>query len=108
MSPTPTFRLTPLYGGAITASLPTSFKDASSLRQIPDHQEVYIDSDGYSSIVVDILEYVAKDTDEDALQYHFHDLVDGTGDSTNVIAQERGGDGTGECCAGKRREPRDG
>ncbi|KAH7138274.1 hypothetical protein B0J11DRAFT_514006 [Dendryphion nanum] len=83
------FKSTPLYGGAIQADLPTNFHDASTIRQIPDHQEVYIDSNGYSSIVIDILEYVTKDTDEEALQYHFADLIDGTGDKTNVLEQSR-------------------
>jgi hypothetical protein len=98
------FKSTPLYGGAITVNLPTGFGDArsgpslptpathrlttpSTIRQIPDHQEVYLDSDGYTSIVFEILEYVDKKTDDEALQYHFQDLVDGTGDSTNVLEQ---------------------
>lgn len=56
---------------------------------MPDHQEVYLDADGYSSIVVEILEYVEKSSDEEALQYHFNDLVDGTGDSTNILEHGR-------------------
>lgn len=54
---------------------------------MPDHQEVYLDTNGYSSVVVEILEYVHKPTDEAALQYHFADLVDGTGDATNILGQ---------------------
>lgn len=61
----------------------------SNIRQIPDHQEVYLDTNGYTSIVVEILEYVDKPSDDEALQYHFADLVDGTGDATSVIAQEK-------------------
>jgi hypothetical protein len=59
----------------------------STIRQIPDHQEVYLDGNSYASIVFDILEYQEKPTDEEAMQYHFQDLVDGTGDSTNVLNQ---------------------
>ncbi|KAE8844885.1 hypothetical protein PTNB85_03150 [Pyrenophora teres f. teres] len=81
------FTNTPLYGGAITMDLPSNFADASQFRQIPDNQEVYLDNAGYSSIVVEILEYVEKPSDEEALQYHFADLVDGTGDATTVIEQ---------------------
>ncbi|KAH9879827.1 hypothetical protein J1614_001851 [Plenodomus biglobosus] len=81
------FTNTPLYGGAITLDLPSSFADASQIRQIPDHQEVYLDANGYSSIVVEILEYVDKGSDEAALQYHFGDLVAGTGDATRVVEQ---------------------
>ncbi|KAF2660613.1 Mog1p/PsbP-like protein [Lophiostoma macrostomum CBS 122681] len=81
------YKSTPLYGGAITVDLPAGFGDASTIRQIPDHQEVYLDGNGYASLVVDILEYQDKPTDEEALQYHFQDLIDGTGDSTNVLNQ---------------------
>tara|TARA_R110002003_G_scaffold1183_3_gene22555 strand:+ start:7268 stop:7498 length:231 start_codon:yes stop_codon:yes gene_type:complete len=55
---------------------------------VPDHQEVYLDTNGYSSIVIEILEYVNNGSDEEALQYHFADLVEGTGDSTTVLKQE--------------------
>lgn len=39
--------------------------------------------------MVEILEYVNKPTDEEALQYHFADLVDGTGDATTLVNQGR-------------------
>jgi hypothetical protein len=49
---------------------------------------VYLDTNGYSSIVIEILQYVEKASDEEALQYHFADLVDDTGDSTNILEHE--------------------
>jgi hypothetical protein len=104
--PEMSFTEIPLYGGAMTVDLPSQFADTrsvlkfhpsvsrhaplttnSQIREVPDHQEVYIDTDGYSSVVVEILEYVDKPSDEEALQYHFADLVDGTGDSTNMLDQ---------------------
>ncbi|KAF2738328.1 Mog1p/PsbP-like protein [Polyplosphaeria fusca] len=81
------FNSTPLFGGAITVSLPANFGDASQIRQIPDHQEVFLDADGFTSIVFEILEWVDKPSDEQALQYHFQDLIEDTGDSTNVLDQ---------------------
>jgi hypothetical protein len=99
------FTNTPLFGGAITVDLPSNFADTrsaqstpvtttlhtncsnSTIREIPDHQEVYLDRDGYSSIVLEILEYVSKPSDTEALAYHFDDLVDGTGDSTTILSQ---------------------
>ncbi|OAL46271.1 Mog1p/PsbP-like protein [Pyrenochaeta sp. DS3sAY3a] len=86
------FTDTPLYGGAITVDLPSGTHTNhlySQIRQVPDHQEVYLDAEGYSSIVVEILEYVNKPSDEEALQYHFADLVDGTGDATTLVNQGR-------------------
>lgn len=60
----------------------------SQIREVPDHQEVYLDTNGYSSIVVEILEYQEKGSDEEALQYHFADLIDEE-DSTNILEQGR-------------------
>lgn len=45
-----------LFGGAITASLPENFEDASKFRQIPDNQEVFVDKDSDVSVIVEILE----------------------------------------------------
>lgn len=81
------FTNTPLYGGAITLDIPSTFADASQIRQIPDHQEVYLDAAGYASIVVEILEYVEQGSDEAALQFHFGEVVEGTGDATTVLEQ---------------------
>ncbi|KAF2641537.1 Mog1p/PsbP-like protein [Massarina eburnea CBS 473.64] len=83
------FKQTALFGGAITVDLPTVFGDTSQIRQVPDHQEVFLDINGYSGAIIEILEYVDKPTDEEALQYHFADLVDGTGDATNLLGQGR-------------------
>ncbi|XPS91459.1 hypothetical protein M3J09_000877 [Ascochyta lentis] len=82
------FTDTLLYGGAITVDLPSNFADTSQIREVPDHQEVYLDTNGYSSIVVEILEYQEKGSDEEALQYHFADLIDEE-DSTNILEQGR-------------------
>jgi hypothetical protein len=59
----------------------------STIREVPDHQEVHLSSTGYTSIVLELLEYVDKPTDAEALQYHFVDLVDGTGDATNILSE---------------------
>jgi flavin-dependent dehydrogenase len=52
----------------LTSSFPSNF------RQVPDNQEVYLDADGFSSVVVEILERVEK-PDPEALEYHFKDLI---------------------------------
>ena len=49
---------------------------------------MYLENDGYSSVVVEILERVERASDEEALQHHFADLTDGTGDRTSVLGIE--------------------
>ena len=64
-----------LFGGAITMSLPDNFEDVSSLRQVPDHQEVFVDKLTETSLIVEILNYEETITDENAASYYFEDLA---------------------------------
>lgn len=50
-----------LYGGAITVDLPIDVIDASDLRQIPDHQEVFLSDKTLSSIIFEINQYQQVD-----------------------------------------------
>jgi flavin-dependent dehydrogenase len=69
----------------------------SNFRQIPDNQEVYLDADGFSSIVVEILERVEK-PDAEALEYHFKDLI--TDDEDDAAEKTRVW-GSGSAVGGK-------
>ncbi|KAK5057552.1 hypothetical protein LTR84_011552 [Exophiala bonariae] len=53
-----TYRLRELYGGAITVELPTDLIDSSDIRQIPDHQEVFLSRETLTSIIIEINNYV--------------------------------------------------
>ncbi|KAI9670197.1 MAG: Peptide-methionine (S)-S-oxide reductase [Alyxoria varia] len=69
-----------IYGGAITAELPTDYLDVSNLRQVPDNQEVYLSKAGLTSIIFDILERAEPpdhpcETDEEAIKYHYQDVI---------------------------------
>ncbi|KAL6804503.1 hypothetical protein J3E68DRAFT_393591 [Trichoderma sp. SZMC 28012] len=74
------YRSTPLYGGAITCDLPKHFADVSKLRQVPDNQEVWIDKDGFTSIIFEITERVGEpgsgpEIDGRAMTTHLEDMV---------------------------------
>jgi Ran-interacting Mog1 protein len=58
--PMSSFSTRDLYGGAITAQLPTDFLDASDLRQVPDHQEVYLSPRTLTSAVLEINQYISS------------------------------------------------
>ena len=51
-----------LYGGAISVVLPFGSIDASDLRQVPDHQEVFLQGHTLTSIIFEINEYQTSDT----------------------------------------------
>ena len=61
----------------------------STIRQVPDNQEVYIDKDGFTSIIFDITQRVdapgsGLERDGRALTVHLEDLVGDDADSVKV------------------------
>ncbi|CAF1199045.1 unnamed protein product [Adineta ricciae] len=66
----------PLFGGAIQAFLPDRSVDASTLRLVPNNQEVFMHSDSDQSIIVEILERVDEVSEENAIKYHFDALAE--------------------------------
>ncbi|TGJ77600.1 hypothetical protein E0Z10_g10671 [Xylaria hypoxylon] len=75
-----TYKSTPLFGGALVCEMPTKFADVSTLRQVPDNQEVYIDMEGFTTIIVEINERVGAggstpEIDGRALTTHLEEIV---------------------------------
>lgn len=68
-----------LFGGAITLEADLALLDASTLRQVPDTQEVLLSHDSDVSIIVEVLQCVDKATDAAdmgvAARYHFDSLA---------------------------------
>ena len=91
-----------IYGGAITAELPTDYFDVryvhpashpyvsysltciillhSDIRQVPDNQEVFLHETGVTSIIFDTLDRAEPPdhpctTDEEAIRYHYQDVI---------------------------------
>jgi len=64
----------PLFGGAMTIALPEPFTDVSAFRQVPNHQEVYLDPATDRSLVVEINQYNEEEEDSDAVKTFFVEL----------------------------------
>ena len=69
---TPTSR--PLFGGAMSVSLPPRFVDVSPFRDIPDHQEVLADADTDQSLIVEV-NHALPCADADAALAHMEALA---------------------------------
>jgi len=63
-----------LFGGAIATILPVAFEDVSTIRQVPDHQEVFVDRNSEMSFIVELVSYDEDVSDADAPGYYFADL----------------------------------
>lgn len=77
-----------LFGGAMTTTTPSSFLDASTMRQVPDHQEVFLDSSSDEiSLIVELTEILETASDEDAIKEHFDALsADNESSSSRIIS----------------------
>ena len=64
-----------LFGGAILMTIPSRLEDVSGVRQVPDHQEVFVDNASDISLIVEILNHADEVSDEEAAKYHFNDLA---------------------------------
>ncbi|RAL03758.1 Ran GTPase-binding protein MOG1 [Aspergillus ibericus CBS 121593] len=67
-----TYTPQPLYGGAIKGLIPENWIDASTLRQIPDHQELYLSPTTLSTLIYEINEYVPTNTSLETLTQYPH------------------------------------
>ncbi|GBG31605.1 Ran guanine nucleotide release factor [Hondaea fermentalgiana] len=95
-----------LFGGAITASLPAAFADVSTVREVPDHQEVFADQNTDRSIIVEVLELTASESNETAGKYFFEDLAGANGSEATVIEySEVGVPATSVPCLDKVADP---
>ncbi|ORX91419.1 Ran GTPase binding protein [Basidiobolus meristosporus CBS 931.73] len=65
-----------LFGGAITTYVPTTFIDISQLREVPDNQEVYVDTNTDQSVIVELLELAEEAADADCASYHFKQIAE--------------------------------
>jgi hypothetical protein len=74
---------TPLFGGALSASLPPSFSDLSAVRPVPDHQEVFSEArEGGAVLVVEVVEFQASVSDDAIARYLWEDLAECSGSAT--------------------------
>ena len=64
----------PLYGGAMLTELPKSYADASNFREVPDHQEVWVDTSSDRSVIIEVLEQ-KEVPDTEAMEFFLNDLA---------------------------------
>ncbi|PYH70735.1 Ran GTPase-binding protein MOG1 [Aspergillus vadensis CBS 113365] len=87
-SPPPTYTPQPLYGGAIKGLIPKGWLDASNLRQIPDHQELYLSPTTLSTLIYEINEYVPDSTSQETLSKNSELFASATSTTQNQDDRE--------------------
>lgn len=65
----------PLFGGAIASTFPIRFQDVSNVRQVPDHQEGFVDSSRDESLIFELLDLKADVADNGSATWFLQDLA---------------------------------
>ncbi|XP_030961412.1 ran guanine nucleotide release factor [Quercus lobata] len=65
----------PLYGGAISSTFPNRFQDVSNIRQVPDHQEVFVDPARDESLIFELLDLKHEVGDDGSAVWFLQDLA---------------------------------
>eukprot|EP00026_Physarum_polycephalum_P016509 Phypoly_transcript_17428.p1 GENE.Phypoly_transcript_17428~~Phypoly_transcript_17428.p1 ORF type:complete len:211 (+),score=44.02 Phypoly_transcript_17428:57-689(+) len=68
-----------LYGGAIEIELPRRFQDISTFREVPSHQEVFVDVTTDQSFVVELLDLADTVPDKESAAFHYNTLAEDNG-----------------------------
>lgn len=78
----------PLFGGAISTVFPLRFQDVSNMRQVPDHQEVFVDPNRDESLIFELLDLKTDVADEGSAVWFLQDLAnEQEAERANVIEQ---------------------
>ena len=73
------YKVVQLYGGAARCEVPSDWIDASTLRDVPNNQEVFVDESGSTSVIIEILEFQAAVNDVEAGRFFFNDMAHADG-----------------------------
>ncbi|KAK9020756.1 hypothetical protein V6N11_010773 [Hibiscus sabdariffa] len=65
----------PLFGGAISTLFPLRFQDVSNIRQVPDHQEVFVDPAYDESLIFELLDFKHEVGDDGSAVWFLRDLA---------------------------------
>ncbi|TXG56483.1 hypothetical protein EZV62_017796 [Acer yangbiense] len=65
----------PLFGGAIATTFPHRFQDVSNIRQVPDHQEVFVDPARDESLIFELLDFKDDVGDNGSAAWFLQDLA---------------------------------
>ncbi|XP_022726888.1 probable ran guanine nucleotide release factor isoform X2 [Durio zibethinus] len=82
----------PLFGGAISTAFPIRFQDVSNIRQVPDHQEVFVDPARDESLIFELLDYKHEVGDDGSAIWFLRDLAsEQDGEGFTAVSKGRQG-----------------
>ncbi|XP_057448259.1 uncharacterized protein LOC130739843 [Lotus japonicus] len=82
--------LRPLFGGEISSTFPNRFQDVSNIRDVPDHQEVFVDPSRDESLIFELLDFKHDVADNGSAAWFFQDLAREQDAEGTVVIEQSG------------------
>ncbi|XP_023552843.1 probable ran guanine nucleotide release factor [Cucurbita pepo subsp. pepo] len=79
-----------LFGGAIVSTFPIRFQDVSNIRQVPDHQEVFVDPSRDESLIFELLDFKHDVEDNGSAVWFLQDLATEQDAEGSVVIEQSG------------------
>ncbi|KAL2494812.1 Mog1/PsbP/DUF1795-like photosystem II reaction center PsbP family protein [Forsythia ovata] len=79
-----------LFGGSITSTFPIRFQDVSTIRQVPDHQEVFVDPARDESLIFELIDLKANVPDEGSASWFLQDLANEQDAEGTMVLEQSG------------------
>ncbi|XP_057777167.1 uncharacterized protein LOC130995775 [Salvia miltiorrhiza] len=79
-----------LFGGAISSTFPLRFQDISNIRQVPDHQEVFVDPTRDESLIFELLDLKTDVADHGSATWFLQDLANEQDAEGTMVLEQSG------------------
>ncbi|CAN6275912.1 unnamed protein product [Urochloa humidicola] len=79
-----------LFGGAISTAFPARFQDVSNIREVPDHQEVFVDPDRDESLIFELLDLKGEVDDAGSALWFLRDIANEQDAGDNMVVEHSG------------------
>ncbi|KAL3646450.1 hypothetical protein CASFOL_011630 [Castilleja foliolosa] len=79
-----------LFGGAIVSNFPLRFEDVSNIRQVPDHQEVFVDPTRDESLIFELLDLKTDVADHGSATWFLQDLANEQDAEGTMVLEQSG------------------
>lgn len=79
-----------LFGGAISTTFPVRFQDVSDIRQVPDHQEVFVDPARDESLIFELLDLKGEVDDVGSALWFLRDIANEQDAGDNMVVEHSG------------------
>lgn len=79
-----------LFGGAVISTFPLRFQDVSNIRQVPDHQEVFVDPARDESLIFELLDVKHDVGDNRSAAWFLQDLATEQDAEGSMVLEQSG------------------